>query len=104
VIPHLKSPQTDNSSPNKLFIYMLFQKPVVTSNCRSIAQVIEENECGLIFPSGDAQALAQSILQLYRNKDQRLQMGQNAARAVREKYDWNTTVQPLIQMYRDLES
>ncbi len=103
VIPHIKSPQTDNSSPNKLFIYMMFAKPVITTNCRSIQQVIEENQCGLIYPSGDADTLAARILQLYRNKEQRRQMGGNAAQAVRKKYDWNTTVIPLIQMYRELD-
>ncbi len=104
VIPHIKSPQTDNSSPNKLFIYMMFQKAVISTNCHSIQQIIEENDCGLIYPSGNAPALAEAILQLYGDKNRRKEMGINAAKVVRQKYDWNTTVQPLIQMYRNLET
>ncbi len=103
VIPHLKTAQTDNSSPNKLFIYMMFQKAVIASNCKSIQQVVEENNCGLIFPSGNANALADAIYQLYTDKELLDAMGINALRAVKQKYDWNTTVQPLIHMYRELE-
>ncbi len=103
VIPHLKSPQTDNSSPNKLFLYMLFKKPIVASNCRSIQKIVEENACGLIFESGNAGQLADRIFYLYRNKEKAKAMGERGHRAVLEKYDWSVGANRLINMYKGLE-
>jgi len=102
VIPHLKSPQTDNSSPNKLFLYMLFKTPIVASNCRSIQEIIEENKCGLIFKSGDSNDLARRILYLHKNPEEGKAMGERGYRAVRQKYDWQVGAARMIEMYKGL--
>ena len=49
VIPHLKSEHTDNTSPNKLFYFMHFKKPVLASNCNYIQEIVEEENCGMIY-------------------------------------------------------
>ena len=103
VIPHLKSPQWDNSSPNKLYLYMIFKRPIVTSNCLSIQNIIEREKCGLVYESGNAAQLAEKILYLYQNPEQGIEMGQRGARAVTEKYDWNIKVQQLINMYKEMD-
>lgn len=103
VLPHLKSPQTDNSSPTKLFIYMMFGKPVLASNCNSYQKIIEQHECGLVFESGNARDLAEKVLEMYRNPQLMEDMGANAYRAVSEHYNWEKTSQPLIDLYRQLE-
>jgi len=100
VIPHLKSDQTDNSSPNKLFIAMAFGKPVIATNCRSLERIITEAECGLIYPSGDSQALAWRILELYQNAAQRQRLGYNAKLSVSNKYSWSRAVTGVIEVYR----
>lgn len=102
VIPHYKTPQTDNSSPNKLFQFMAFGRAIVASNCNSIERIIRENECGLIFESGNAAELAQSIWQLYRDPDLREKMGRRGKEALMQKYRWEMTVQPLIDYYARL--
>ncbi len=102
VIPHLKSPQTDNSSPNKLFLYMLFKKPVIASNCQSIQRIIEENKCGLVFQSGNSEELAQKILYVHDHEDEARQMAERGYRAVVEKYDWKIGADRLIKMYKGL--
>ena len=102
VIPHLKSEQTDNSSPNKLFVFMLAKKPIVSTNCRSLEKIIAENECGLIYPSADSQELANKIYVLYQNPDLCEKMGNNGFRAVMERYNWPDSVKNLITLYRQL--
>jgi len=99
IIPHLKSVQTDNSSPNKLYLYMIFAKPIISTNCDSIQQVILKENCGLIYESGNHKELEQKIIDIYNNPDEAEQMGLNGAKAVKEKYDWGITVQGLINMY-----
>lgn len=104
IIPHLKSEQTDNSSPNKLFLYMLFSKPVITSNCNSIQEIVEENRCGMVYESGNSKELADKILYFYKNRERAELMGKNGLQAVREKYDWEIGVQGMIEMYRELQA
>lgn len=102
IIPHLKSPQTDNSSPNKLFIYMLFNKAIITSNCRSVQEVVQQSNCGLVYDSGDTRALARRIRTLYKDDRQRQQLASNGLQAVQQKYNWDQTVTPLLDLYAGL--
>lgn len=104
IIPHIKSEQTDNSSPNKLFQYMVFKKPIVASNCNSIKKIIEEENCGLVFRSEDSGDLAEKILKLCNNPEMSTQLAQNGYRAVSEKYNWAITVKPLIDYYQTTNS
>jgi glycosyltransferase involved in cell wall biosynthesis len=103
VIPHVKSLQTDNSSPNKLFQFMLFGKPIISSNCNSIERILRENDSGLIFESGNSQALADCIMELYHDPDKCSRLGENARQAVMTKYTWSQTVKPQLEMYQRLE-
>ncbi len=100
VIPHLKSEHTDNTSPNKLFMFMYYAKPIVVSDCNYLVNIIEDTRCGLIFKSGKPEDLALQILRLYRNSGQRLKLGENAKRSLFEKYQWNLTVEPLRKIYQ----
>ena len=104
VIPHLKSPQTDNSSPNKLFLYMLFKIPIVASNCRSIQAVVEEDKCGLIFTSGNSAELARHILYLYNHPEDSQAMGAHGFKAVTQKYDWSVGADRMIKMYKEIST
>lgn len=101
IIPHLRSEQTDNSSPNKLFQYMYFGKPVISSNCTSIEKIINEEKCGLIFPDKDAKGLAEQIFSLYNNVELKIQLGANGKAAVNNKYNWAATCTELIKAYQN---
>lgn len=100
IIPHIRSAQTDNSSPNKLFQYMFFGKPVISSNCTSIEKIINEENCGLIFPDRDSQALANQIYRLYKERDTLQLLGENGRQAVLQKYNWEATSKELLTVYR----
>jgi glycosyltransferase involved in cell wall biosynthesis len=100
IIPHLKSEHTDNTSPNKLFIFMTFSKPIISSNCLYIENIIRNTKNGLIFRSGDSQELAEKIYLLYQNPDLCEEMGNNGYLAVMQKYNWSLAVQELVKFYR----
>ena len=103
IVPHIKSVQTDNSSPNKLFIYMMFKKPVIATDCRSIQRIIEKYKCGLIYQSGDSKELAGQILELYHHPEQANQLGENGYEAIKNHLNWHKTSQPLIELYKKIE-
>lgn len=99
VIPHIRSEQTDNSSPNKLFQYMYFGRPVISSNCKSLEKLILEENCGLIFNDRDSHHLAELILKLYSNSQLRTELGDNGRNSVLSKYNWEATSSALSKVY-----
>jgi glycosyltransferase involved in cell wall biosynthesis len=99
VIPHVRSEQTDNSSPNKLFQYMYFSKPVISSNCKSLEKLILAEDCGLIFRDRDSHHLAEQVLKLYHDADLRKHLGENGHKSVMQKYNWEATSGGLRELY-----
>lgn len=102
VIPHIKSEHTDNTSPNKLFHFMYFNKPIVASNCNYIKEIVEEENCGLIYTYDKPEELAEVIMRMYANKKMRKEMGMNGGNAISEKYNWETTASAMIEKYKSL--
>lgn len=99
IIPHVRTPQTDNSSPNKLFQYMYYKKPVIASNCISIEKIVSTENCGLIYEDKNSRNMAKQILKLYNSKELANRMGENGFNAVINKFNWDSTVKPLLDIY-----
>ena len=103
LIPQVKCEHTDTTVAHKLFHYMYLERALITTNCTYMQRVVEETNCGIVVPYGDHEALASSILELYRNPLRRKQMGINGHLAVTERYNWKRSVRSLIEMYNELE-
>ena len=103
VSPLIKNAQHESGIANKVFQYMLFEKPLIVSNCLPQQIVVEKEKCGLVFNSGNANDLAEKIEILYNNKEQRTAMGKNGRKAVVEKYNVEISGENLVKMYNELE-
>jgi glycosyltransferase involved in cell wall biosynthesis len=90
VSPHV--PATDGSeffgSPTKLFEYLSMAKPVIASRLGQIADVIRDQENGLLVEPGDASALAHAIEKLAHDESLRAQLGAAGRQTVLEQYTW----------------
>ncbi len=74
-------------SPNKLFEYMAAQRPVIFC-CNASNNPVELAGAGLTAPAGDAEALADAILDLAsRPAEERLRMAVAGRRHVEEHFD-----------------
>lgn len=104
VIPHLRSIQNDCSSPNKLFQYMALGKPVFVSNCKSLARIVKEYECGLSYQFDDSTELANSVEKIINDKSLQLKMGVNALKAVKEKFNVDEEGKNITKLYEILAS
>lgn len=93
----------DTTLANKIFQYMAGARAIVASDCPAQVSVIEDAKAGLIFPAGDADSMAEKLMELYNNPTLSNQLGENGKRAVEEKYNWNITSLALIEHYRSLE-
>jgi glycosyltransferase involved in cell wall biosynthesis len=74
-------------SPLKLFDYMASGLPVVASNSGQIREVVEGCQCGIVV-NNTKQEIADAILHLKRNPEERVRMGRNARKGVEDFYNW----------------
>jgi len=103
VIPHLKTVHTDNTIPHKLFQYMLMEKPVIATNCNPIKRIIENENCGVIYNSGDSKDFASKVIGLIQDNEMARKMGLNGKSAVLEKYNWDAASKNLTELYKRMK-
>ena len=103
VIPHLKSVQTDCSSPNKLFQYYIQKKPVISSNCESIERVILETQGGKVFEDRSAESFASAALEYLDHPGQIELDGLHGFEAVKTKFNLAIEKSNLIESYRKMD-
>ncbi len=99
LVPHKYTGHTDTTVPHKLFQYMLMEKPVLVSSCKPLARIVKETKSGLVFRAGDAQDLADKIMNIYEDSKH---YGENGRRAVYEKYNWENDARELLSVYQKL--
>jgi len=103
LIPHLKTQHTDNTIPHKLFQYMVFEKPVIASNCKPLERILNKENAGLVYNANNSEELAESILTLYKNPELRMEMGKRGKEAVISKYNWKEAAKNLISLYQNIK-
>ena len=103
ISPLVKNPQHESGIANKVFQYMLFEKPLIVSNCYPQQKVVETERCGLVFKSEDEKDLAEKIETLYNDENLRREMGKNGKKAVLGKYNIESSGRELVKMYKELE-
>ncbi len=88
---------------NKVSDYAAAGMPVVnTQNSEEYRRLLEEYEAGINVENGNHEALADAILRLYRDADQRSHMRQNAYRMFEEKFDRQKTYHKLVSKIEEL--
>jgi glycosyltransferase involved in cell wall biosynthesis len=96
----IQSPQHDSGIGNKIFQYMLFERPIVVTNSKPILKLVEETSCGFTFEDLNAEDMAEKIMTLYRQPSLRKTMGQNGKNAVMKKYNLQNAGKNLEKLYR----
>lgn len=76
-------------------------KPVIASNHGSLAELIQHDKTGLLFPAGNFQALAQSITTILKNPSQAATLGAAAQAQIRKKYDIDIHMTKLVELYTE---
>jgi glycosyltransferase involved in cell wall biosynthesis len=97
-----KIPKTRYESPNKLFEAMMCGKPIIVSDGSSMADIVRKENCGLVVPYGDVDAIKEAILRLKNNQELRQGLGQNGRIAYENRYSWRIMEHRLLDSYRQL--
>ena len=103
IISHLRSEQTDCSSPNKIFQYAFMKKPIISSDCRSLERILNDMQGGIVYTDHNHLELSEKILCLFQDDKLRKKLGESGHKAVLNKYNWQQSSKELIRLYKELE-
>ena len=103
IIPHLRSVQTDCSSPNKIFQFAYMKKPIISSKCRSLERVLLDMQAGIIYEDQNYLELSKEIIRLLSDEKLRVELGEAGYKAVLDKYNWQQSHIELLRLYEELE-
>ena len=84
----------------KLFEYMLCGLPILTVDNPHWQQYVEEGQCGLVVPAGDAAAYARAILYLRAHPAEARAMGERGRAMVLNRYTWEQEQSRLLEFYQ----
>lgn len=83
--------------PNKIQAYMAVGRPILASLNGEGARIVVEAGAGVGTPAGDARALADAVLKLYRmTGEERAQMGANGRRYFKSHFDHEKLMDELM--------
>lgn len=76
--------------------------PAIVSDTGGNAELVADDETGLVVDPGDAQQLADAILKLYNDRELCQQFGRAAKQRVIDKFNVEQGVQATLDVYREL--
>ena len=102
VVPLVNNLHHQMVTPSKLFDAMAAGRPVVVTNIKETAQIVEEEKCGLVcnFTPND---MAEKILILLNNRKLSQEMGFKGRKAVEERHNWVVRVKIILDKLVEYE-
>jgi glycosyltransferase involved in cell wall biosynthesis len=97
-------PKYEKNIPTKLFEYMAYGLPVVSSDLRPIRPYVKDNENGYLVESTDPDAHAQALLRVLDQPDKGAAMGELGRRLVECCYNWDEMEKRLLAFYDNVLS
>ena len=76
--------------------------PAVVTDIRGCREAVDHGENGLLFPVGDAHALAQSLIELLGDDERRAQMGATGRRIAEDRFDEQKVFDRVLSEYERL--
>ena len=86
---------------NKQFEAMVCGRPIITTKGTYVGDLTKELNCGLVVDY-DEESLREAILQLKNDNNECEKLGKNGLSAAKEKYNWSTQIDNLIELYEKL--
>lgn len=102
IAPFHKNPQHESGVANKVFDYMLGKKPLIVSDCKPQAEIVEKFKCGIVYKNNEE--LKEAIETLSADPVLRKEMGENAYKAVTGHFNLELIKKELIRLYDELQT
>jgi glycogen synthase len=81
---------------------MMFAKPVVAAAVGGMAEIVLDEQTGLLVPPGDAGALGEALSRLIESAELRTRLGRAGRRRYEEHYSQAAMVEGAVDFYRSL--
>ena len=78
LIPMQNAKVSDTATPSKVIEYMSCGKPVICCSRGELEKLIKKSSAGIVVEPGNAEALAEAVLNLLKNHSSLRKMGENA--------------------------
>lgn len=95
--PFHVNPQHESGIANKIFDYMLGEKPLIVSACKPQKELVEKYSCGLVF--SNMEQFRDAVITLAGNKALRRDMGRNGRIAILTDYNSDIYRENLISAF-----
>lgn len=77
-------------------------KAVVATAVDGTPEIVKNRETGLLVPPGDADALAEAMIEMAKNKEEREQLEKNASRSYKEEFSFERMAERYVRYYGQL--
>ncbi len=78
---------------------MACRTPVISYDVPALNEIIDDGENGVLVEDRNIQKLSHAIIKLLKDRKLAKEYGMAAAQKVKEKYDWNKTIDQLMGVY-----
>jgi glycosyltransferase involved in cell wall biosynthesis len=103
VVPYTAySPGYYYASPNKLFEYMFAGLAIAVSDLPFLEKIVRDHDLGVVFNPRDPRNIAEQLNALVCNPARLRSCRENAARAARERYNWDHEGGKLVDLYKTM--
>ena len=89
------------SLPNKVFDFIQCQIPLMVSNRKIVADLVEKHQIGIVFREHDPLRMAETVKDAFKNKE-RYDMWKKNLISAAELYSWELESEKLIEIYKNL--
>ena len=102
LVPHNDFEHTQTTIPHKLFQYMICAKPVLVSDCRPLARVVDAAGAGRVFTAGSPESFAREMIWMAEHPEACAAMGRRGREAALTTFSWKRDALRLQSMYAAL--
>lgn len=92
-------PNNKYASPNKLFEAMAAGIPIIVNDDTSMAGIVRNENCGIVIPYKNADALKKALKSLKENNEFQIELSSNGRKAYENRYNWTIMEERLMNIY-----
>lgn len=100
IVPTQTTPRIREQFGRVIVEAMASGVPVIGSTCGAIPEVIDK--AGVVFPEGDAEALATAIQRLLSGEDLRAELARAGRERVEQHYSWERVAGQMYELFREV--
>ena len=97
VLPYIKG-----TTSGAIHLAYAFKRPVIVSDLDCFRDLVVDGKTGFIVPKGDPSSLADGIIRICQNREERIRMGEAGfQRTTSETYGWEGIAEKTAQVYME---